>query len=279
MNRLQKKCVIATTGAHLSLLGILFFGSAFFTAKNKADNLPMINFIPVKTIDAAFSGGGNPIAQPPPPATPAPQPVQPVSQPPVSKPEPQKPVVKEPETKPKPAANSLEPSKEPKQKIDVSTKPVIRKSNAAADAKSAADARAKEIADAKRRAAEIGRVVADIKSGLSSSTAIELNGPGGGGVPYANFLQAVKSVYERDWNVPDGVTDDSATATVSVTIARDGTVMLARIIHSSGNAAVDRSVQVTLDRVKYAAPLPDDAKEEQRTVTINFNVKAKQALG
>jgi TonB family protein len=98
-------------------------------------------------------------------------------------------------------------------------------------------------------------------------------------VPYANFLQAVQSVYERAWIVPDGVTDNDATAVVSVTIARDGTVVLARIQRSSGNHLVDRSVQAALDRVKFAAPLPDDAKDKERTVTINFNVRAKRGLG
>ena len=106
-----------------------------------------------------------------------------------------------------------------------------------------------------------------------------MKGPGGGGVPYANFLQAVKSRYQQAWIVPDGITDDNATVAASVTIARDGTVMSARITRSSGNAAVDRSVQVTLDRVKWAAPLPDDAKEDQRTVSINFNVAAKRGTG
>ena len=79
--------------------------------------------------------------------------------------------------------------------------------------------------------------------------------------------------------MPDGITDDNATTAASVTIARDGTVVSSRITRSSGNAGVDRSVQVTLDRVKWAAPLPDTATENQRTVNINFNVAAKRAAG
>jgi len=38
-------------------------------------------------------------------------------------------------------------------------------------------------------------------------------------------------------------------------------------------------VKATLDRVRYVRPLPEGAKESQRTVTINFSVKAKQGLG
>jgi TonB family protein len=109
---------------------------------------------------------------------------------------------------------------------------------------------------------------------LSPSTKIELQGPGGGGVPYGNFLAAVKKIYTDAWEVPEGVSDDAA-ATVSVTIARDGTVISARIIKSSDNSKVDQSVQTVLDRVKYAAPLPENAKEDQRTVNIVFDVKSK----
>ena len=89
----------------------------------------------------------------------------------------------------------------------------------------------------------------------------------------------MKSIYYRTWVVPDGLTDDNVKTEVSVTIARDGTVVSSRITRSSGNAAVDRSVQVTLDRVKRVAPLPDDAKENQRTVTISFKPNLKPALG
>src|SRR5690606_15587917 len=116
-----------------------------------------------------------------------------------------------------------------------------------------------------------------VRGGLSSSTEIKLKGPGGGGVPYANFLSAVKSVYSRDWQVPE-TADDSATVVASITIARDGRVLSARITRSSGSSAVDRSVQITLDRVKFAAPLPETATENQREVTINFNVKAAKLL-
>jgi len=81
------------------------------------------------------------------------------------------------------------------------------------------------------------------------------------------------------WLVPEGVEDDEATATATVTIARDGTVLSARILQPSGNSLVDQSVDMVLRRVKVAAPLPDGAKEDQRTVTIKFNVRAKRLLG
>ena len=67
MNRLQKKCVIATAGVHLLLLLILIVGPAFFYSKPKADDLQVLDVIPANLIDAAFNSGvAN--ATPPPPA-------------------------------------------------------------------------------------------------------------------------------------------------------------------------------------------------------------------
>jgi colicin import membrane protein len=283
MNRLQKKCFLASAGLHCLLFLILLVGPAFLAPREKPDNLPVLDFVPFRTVDALVSGGGNPEAKPPPPAPvtppqPAPPPVvAPPAPAPRPEPEPEKVAKPEPPKITRLDSESLEPAKEQKNKIVVNTKPVIRNAEDLGKARARAEAREREIADARRRAAAtaIRNAVEGIKGGTSGSTEIELKGPGGGGVPYANFLQAVKSVYANAWIVPEGVTDESATAAASVTIARDGTVISARIISSSGNTAVDRSVQTTLDRVKYAAPLPDDAKEDQRTVTINFNVKAK----
>ena len=57
MNRLQKKCVIATAGFHLLLLLILVFGSAFFSPRPKPDDTQLLDVIPANLIDAAFNSG------------------------------------------------------------------------------------------------------------------------------------------------------------------------------------------------------------------------------
>jgi TonB family protein len=285
MNRLEKKCVIAAAAFHLLLLLVLLVGPAFLSSRDQPDNLPVIDFIPFKTVDAMVSGGGNPAAKPPAPA-PLPQPVAPaippapkaVPPPEVTKPEPApKETVKETPKETKVDPDALEPVKDRKHKVDVSTALVKRKPNEVSESKARAAAEAKERATEARRqtAAAISQTVRGIQSGLSGGTTIELKGPGGGGLPYANWKQAVKSVYDAAWILPAGITADSATAAVTVTIARDGTVISARIVDRSGSPVVDQSVQATLDRVRYAAPLPDDAKEDQRTITIYFDVKAK----
>jgi TonB family protein len=261
MTRLQKKCVIASAGFHLSLVLILLFGAAFFSSDSATKDVPIIDFIPLKTIDDARSGGGNPRAQPPPaPQPPAPQPP---AQPPqtVAQAEPPK------DTTPNPENVDSKPS--PRHKIDVNTTLVQRKPDEKAAANHARDERLRTAAD------ELSKAANGLKSSLSPSTTIEMRGPGGGGVPYANFLSAVKSIYTDAWLVPVGVTDDSATTTASITIARDGRVISATITRFSGNSAVDQSVQATLDRVRVVVPLPEDSKDDPRTGTISFNLKAK----
>ena len=115
---------------------------------------------------------------------------------------------------------------------------------------------------------------------MSSGTEIKVgSGTGTSGVSYGNWLSTIKKIYTDAWVMPDGVTDDSATVMASITIARNGDVLSTSIVRGSGNSLVDHSVKATLDRVTRAAPLPDGTKEDQRTVTINFNVKAKQGLG
>lgn len=61
MNRLGQKCAIASIGLHLLLLVVLVVGPAFVGAKSKPeDNMPILDFIPIKTTDDKVSGGGNP---------------------------------------------------------------------------------------------------------------------------------------------------------------------------------------------------------------------------
>ena len=272
MNRLQKKCVIASAGCHLLLVLILFVGPAFLSSGDRTEDLPVLDFVPVKTVDALVSGGGNPHAAPPPVvqsppevAPPKPAPVAMVKETAPPKPAPAE-TVKE-TAPPRPEPESLEVSSRPKHRVEVNTKVVTRR-HSSGEAKAATEAR-------RQAAAAIGQAVAGIRGELSSGTTIELKGPGGGGLPYANWAQAVKSVYDRAWLLPDGVASDSATAVATVTIARDGRVISASMVRPSGNGEVDQSVQATLNRVRYAAPLPDDAREEQRTITIYFDVKAK----
>ena len=278
------------------LLVLLMVGPAFTNSRSKPDNMPVLDFVALKTVDDALSGGGRPDAKSPPATFEKPQPSPPA---PVAKPAPLPPETVRPPAPQIETVSDVSPREEPEYSREPSNErkprkpvidltPVTRSPTAKVDDKAQARAQAREEAreearqeaDRRRRiASAFGNAVNSLEGSRSGSTTVEWKGPGGGGVPYANFLQAVKSVYQRAWIVPDGITDDNATVTASVTIARDGTVVSSHITRSSGNAAVDRSVQVTLDRVKWAAPLPEETKDNQRTVSINFNVAAKRAAG
>jgi TonB family protein len=291
MDRLQKKCVAASIGIHLLLLVILVVGPAFLTSKGKVDNSPILDVIPGKLIDAAFSGGGNPNGKPPPPAPPEQRPPAivppaPPSEPkPVREPEPPKDEVKD--VKPtKPDPNSLETATDRKRrKPEVSTTPVVRRPDAAKTTKSpattsTADSDERRLADARRRAAAmLGAAARSIRDDIAPGTSLEALGPGGGGEVYASYDQVVKSIYWHAWAPPEDTASNEAITKATVTIASDGTVLSARIVTPSGDASVDRSVQRTLDKVTYIAPFPEGAKEKQRTYTINFNLKSKRLSG
>ena len=114
---------------------------------------------------------------------------------------------------------------------------------------------------------------------LSSGTSIEPFGPGGGGEVYANWYQAVQSIYDAAWRDPADVTDELATVRVRVRVSRDGTVLADDIVKPSRIRALDESVREALDRVRSLRPLPESAKESERTFYINFNLKLKRQLG
>jgi protein TonB len=293
MNRLQKKCLIATAGFHLLLVLILVFGSAFFTSHPKPDDTQVLDVIPANLIDVAFNSGVK-AAQPPAP-TPVVQPQPPAPQPQPTPPQPQAVVTPPPPTpslmkqvadffKPVPEklqSDDLTPketaSKPKEHKIQVDKTLVTRTApNVTTDTSDAEAAReAKRLAKAKAKA--LAEAMHAIKEGASSSTTVELRGTSS--VSYANYASVVKSVYDQAWTPPDDMAGDDENTKVSVTIGSDGTVISSRIIEKSGDERVDASVQRALDRVTFVAPFPEGATEKERTFIINFNPQAKRMLG
>ncbi len=279
MNRLQKKCLIATAGFHLLLVLTIVFGAAFFTSHPKPDETELLTVIPANLIDAAFNSGVK-AAQPP---APQPTPTPPQPTPPPTPPAPTLMEKVKDFFKPEPAKLSPEalepvekPSKPAPKKREINLTPVVR--NVPKITPDTSDADAREAAkEAKRRASAIAKAARAIKDNASSATTVEM--PGTGSVSYANYASVVKSIYEQAWTPPDDTSSDDANTKVSVTIGSDGTVISSHILNPSGDDRVDGSVQRTLDRVNFIAPFPDGAKEKERTFIINFNLKAKRLLG
>src|SRR4051794_24011258 len=94
MNRLEKKCFIASAAVHGLLCGIVLFGSAFFVRKEQVDRtFHQITVYDSSMVTDAMTQGSNPKALPA-AANPAPQPPAPQPQP--------EPVVTPPQADPKP---------------------------------------------------------------------------------------------------------------------------------------------------------------------------------
>lgn len=307
MNRLQKKCLIATVGFHLLLVLTLLFGSAFFNRRaDTPDDTQVLEVIPPTILEAALNSGVKNAPAPAPQPTPAPQvkivqPPAPLPKPqpqpqpqPAPEPPPPKPVATPPTPTPKPeparqptpepkVAQSPEPAPKPAPKptpkpheIKVNLNQVTRNAPSVAEARAAAAARAQE-RQRQARLKAIAAAATAIEKNASSSTEVEM--PGDGSVSFANYASVVRTVYERAWIPPNDTASDDANIKVRVTINSDGKVTASRILDRSGDSRVDASVQRTLDRVDFVAPFPPGAKEKEKTFIINFNLKAKRMLG
>ncbi|MDX1953090.1 MAG: cell envelope integrity protein TolA [Verrucomicrobiota bacterium] len=173
-----------------------------------------------------------------------------------------------------------------KPRVQVNTTAVKRNNNAAieaAKAKAEAEARAHADAVARAQAARDQRVAAlrsgvqNIKGGLSSGTSVEMPGPGG--EAYANYGQVIGSIYTKAWIAPETAAEDSSTVRAQVVVSRDGKVVSTKVLSRSGNAALDKSVQAVLNRIRQLPPFPAGATEPERTFFINFNLKSKTHIG
>jgi len=277
MDRLTKKCVITSGVLHGTLVLVLLIGPAFFVSQDT--EIPkQLDFIPFQTLDKSLSGGGNPNVpqQIPPQQLQQAQPQQPAPTPPAPKPPTPKPPVVERDTPktetPKPAPVKTEDTGWKPRKPDVSLTLTTRKP--AGSTKTTPDTRANERAKAIESAAN---TIANSASG--SVKVDELRGPGGGGVPYAGFKDALVSAYWNVWLLPSDTVNETSTVKVSVTLRRDGSVISARIQTRSGNSSLDASVQRALDKVSFVAPFPPSMKEAQKTFWLEFDPKAKRMMG
>jgi TonB family protein len=306
MKPLQRKFLMVSALLHGLLLVLLIVGSAFAPKRpTQLNDLPVLHVIPAELLDLPVSGGG----EPPPAVTEAqvePEPVAPVVQrvePPVVEREQSKPVEKpkeqpkpvekpkptvkpKPVEKPKPAEKPKEVVKPKPKEIKVSTALKTQKQDVAREARDRAAEAARRQQQEAARALEsrLARASQRIQAGASSSTKIDIPGPGGGGAAFANWNQAVLSIYDRYWVPPSELKDDRATVVVEVEVNHDGKVLRDRVVSGSGIASLDNSVKAALDVVRRVGlpKFPAQARaagELQRTVRINFNLSSKLRLG
>ena len=312
MKRLQTKCFVAAALVHGLLAVALLVGPGFVGANRTANDLTILDVIPAKLVDDVLSGGGTPGNPPPAPIKTIATPLPPSPAPPLVKPAPPEPkpapVVEKtpvrtpeppPEETPKPKSNepdnlALDPEKSvkprPKKATELTKNELLTKKIARPNEDSESDTQtAKRAADKARKEAataaaawskELKGALGTIRGGLSSGVSIGPMGQGGtGGEAYANYEQAIMSIYDHAWIDPNDVVDESLSVKTVVVIRRDGEVLSWRIVRRSGNDALDNSVTRALARVKRVPAFPTGAKEEQRSYPINFNLKARRPTG
>jgi TonB family protein len=278
MNRLHRKCLVASTAVHGLLLLVLLVGAAFRDAPPQPPEMTVLDVIPNRIVDELLSGGPPPETAPSLAPSPAPPPPTPVLVPaPTLEPEPTR-TVPEPkvEPKPQPPPKKPAPAPEPKPKV--------------ADPKPAPAKPKIQVAPIKPQSTTPKRPpvqsgiqpkVADELEQRFSSTASRLSSkltprttvvvPGPGGEAFANYGQVVISIYQKQWIKPIGI-EQTATVKATVVIARDGRVVSARITRLSGNRTVDESVERVLQRVKTVAPFPEGATDTTRTFDLSFEL-------
>lgn len=294
MDRLSKKCVITSAIVHGTLVLVLLVGPAFLGSDTNPDaSQQILTIIP----DIAISSGATVIgfgtpnggrSEPTPPPQPQPRP-QPQPQPQPQPPPAVRNEVKDPpkveRTKPvpdKPATESLEALDKPR-RPQVSLTPIVRKpSNSTAKPNtSAADERAQARADAQRTAKRLETAMNNIQQGASSSVDV---GPPvgvstGTGRSVGAYSDILRSIYFNGWREPSDATMEDAVVKVSITIRSNGEVISSRITKSSGDQAVDRSVQHLIDSITFVRPFPEDWSERQKEFKLSFSLKAKRSLG
>ena len=262
MNRLQKKCFIATMGFHLLLLVILLVGPGFFTTKPKMDDSPDRRYPITIFLDPAVSVD-KPVANPSAPkllnkpaaVSAAPVPTQPSMQ----------------DTSAAWVSFASAHWIKPNLNLVVRTGSFVSGKN-----HSSPSVPDNSGAEQGQRVDAIRTAVRNLKDNLTTGTDVEM--PVSGSVSDSNYAAVVKDKYASAWNPSGDIASDDANTRVTVTIRRDGTVISSRILNPSGDLRVDNSVRRTLDRVIFVVPFPDGAKEKERTFIINFNLKAKRLL-
>jgi protein TonB len=297
MDRLGKKCLVASCGMHVMLVLVVLFGAAFFTPEKKAPPVENLTMIPSKLIDDALSGGGgnpkiapsdakikgdtlDPVPPQPTPVKPQPEPQKQIEKPQPKPPEPKPPKIETPKQPVKtpipkdPPKTTAKPKDAPLELTPVSKSKTDReKARKEAEAK----ARAAEQAAQDRLAKAVGNVRKSMKQGFTSGTAVEVSGPGG--EAYASYRSFVFAAYDNAWQVQPDIADDDAVVVARIVIHRTGRIISAAISERSGMSALDKSVQRALDGVKSLPPFPESTRDQERTFVIEFSLKAKRLVG
>ena len=269
MIRLVKKCLFLSVGLHLLVLAGLIVWAMFMIVKT--DKLPpQLSMIAPEILENILNPQAAPAPDPKPApvATPVrridptpPRPVKPVQ--PRIKPTPPRPVKIKPTPRPENPIKTKPPSKK-KHVIKIAQNTHTSKGTTSRPPKTQPKVTKPAVSPSQLKN------IQNLRNQLSA--AIKVNVSGANRAAFTSYANYVVAVYRRTWEplIPANL-GRSRVAKVSVTIRRDGRVLSARIIRRTGDAALDRSVQRALDRVRtIGKSFPSGSKGSQRTFTLDF---------
>jgi len=250
MSRLKRSCVVGSVVFHALILAMLVLGPMLLAKRE--EKVRVIDLVPSAVIDKLLAPAA-PVAPPPAPAPPKPKQPEPKKVQPKPKPKPIPP-------KPKPKKITPKPKPKPKPIIRVNLNSNVRKPDAQKDA-----AKRARQAEAKRQTA-LNKLQAKLSGRTSVNVPI-------GRYASANYESLIRKKY-MDATIHPGAIGGDPVVKVRLVIARNGTVLSARVTGKSGVASWDRSVQKALDRVKFIKPFPESMKGSQQTFNLNFNSRS-----
>ena len=256
MSRLKRSCVVGSVVFHTLILAMLVLGPMLLAKREEKVRVRVIDLVPSEMIDKLLAPAAQ-VAPPPAPAPPKPKQPEPKKVQPKPKP---KEITPKPKPKPvplKPKPKKITPKLKPKPKIRVNLNSSVRKPDAQKDA-----AKRARQAEAKRQTA-LNKLQAKLSGRTSVNVPI-------GRYASANYESLIRKKY-MDATIHPGAIGADPVVKVRLVIARNGTVLSARVTGKSGVASWDRSVQKVLDRVKFIKPFPEAMKGSQQTFSLNFN--------
>ena len=236
MSRLKRSCVVGSVVFHTLILAMLVLGPMLLAKREEKVRVRVIDLVPSEMIDKLLAPAAQ-VAPPPAPAPPKPK-----------QPEPKK-VQPKPKPKPKPIPT--------KPKIKVNLNSNVRKP----------DAQKKE---SQKEAAKRQTALNELQTKLSGRTSVNVPL---GRYASANYESLIRRKY-MDATIHPGAISGDPVVKVRLVIARNGTILSARVTGKSGVASWDRSVQKALDRVKFIKPFPESMKGSQQTFNLNFNSRS-----
>jgi TonB family protein len=251
MDRLQRRCVVASAGLHLLLVLIPFVGAAFFLpppqppgGHSSAPAQPhYVTF--VQAPQAEHNAQQPAVPEAPPQVVPANR--QPI------------------DNRPANLNHGLSEARSQGNSPNVNTNLITRYPRTGGLRLSPTRG------DLAKR---FGEAVDGLFGRLSGGTSINLDFNGNHDAVSQNYAQVVREIYTQNWDTTQVGTDDETIAEAKVVIAADGRVRSAQVVTPSGVVPLDRSVRQTLDQVTFIQAFEAGCQEKERTYTIRFDLKA-----